>query len=75
MKEIKIDVQYLKSTITGKYMYLVNIGGIIKFCKSEKSVFRYLYNLGYRWDIEKGGFYKTCLSVKEKFIEQKFTTN
>jgi len=54
------------------FVYVVNIGGVIKYLKNESSANRFLMKLGYEYNIN-GFFEKTKLSEQEQQLNNKYT--
>lgn len=69
LNELKTDVLKSKAKHE-KLIYSVNIGGIVKYFKSESGADRYLHNLGYRLQTEPFGYTKTHKSDDELFYER-----
>lgn len=53
-------------------LYSVNIGGIIKYFKTESGAYNYLFKLGYRYNYNDGFYYKEVKSNDENKHERHF---
>jgi len=54
------------------FIYVVNIGGVIKYLKNEASANRFLAKLGYEYNIN-GYFEKARLSDQEQKLNNRYT--
>lgn len=69
----KIFDQLLTSTITGELVYVVNIGGYVKYFKNWSSVARFMKKMGYEYSTDGyGGWLKTKNSDDEVWLNAKF---
>jgi len=68
---MKTQILLVRNTITGKLLYCFNIGGVIRYFKSENGAHRALKNLGYTTDFSNEFYTKTHYSTDEMWFNLK----